>query len=401
MTRSLAWPLSILMVLFCLLGAGCFRDEVEDRYAAGLELLFHNHHEDAESHFLLLARQMERSNLPDASHWQARALVQAGRIDHLYLDQPRRALARFREALKVDPQATFAFEVRREIAGIFYDRLMDYRTAALEYERLVHEYPEEAGIDGFQYRVAQSYFLVRDFDQARTEARMLFEKWPEGRYAPEALLLIANSYYLENRFAEAVEAHRRLLELGPDVPIRARSLFELGVCYQDLGDKAKAEESFLAALKDHPRPDLVQMQLSALRERIDAEDEGARPLSYATAAKSGKQAADPVGAQPAPKPAAKPAPRPKSAPSPKPSAKVGESPADGKAKTAKPKAQPAPTPEVTPKATPKAPEGEASKKPAGSAAKQPSPKPAADKSEQTPKAPKATDGANASPGQGG
>lgn len=359
--RISTWLLIAGLCGVALTGVNCLEDEVEDRFAAGLELLYENHHEDAESHFLLLARQMERSDRPDRARWQAKALVQAGRIDHLYLDQPRRALARLREALKVDPQAPFAFETRREIAGIFYDRLMDYRTAALEYERLVHEYPNEKGIDGFQYRVAQSYFLVRDFDQARTEARMLLEKWSEGRYASEALLLIANSYYLENRFAEAVKAHRKLLDLGPDVPVRARSLFELGMCYQDLGDKAKAEESFLAALKDHPRPDLVQMQLSALRERIEEEDAG-KPLSYATASKdpATPKKAGAAGAEPASTPQAKPEPKPakdevEATPAPdkgKPEApEAPKAPPAGAAKT-EPKAELKPEPKPEPKPAP-------------------------------------------------
>jgi len=369
--------------------ASCLKDEIEDRFAAGLELLYENHYEDAESHFLLLARQMERSNQPGAHRWQAKALMQAGLIDHLYLDQPRRALARLREALKVDPEAPFAFEARREIAGIFYDRLMDYRSAAQEYERLVHEYPQEKGIDGFQYRVAQSYFLVRDFDQARTEARMLLEKWPDARYAPEALLLIANSYYLENRFAEAIEAHRKLLDMGPDVPIRARSLFELGMCYQDLGDKAKAEESFLAALKDHPRPDLVQMQLKALRERIDEEDSGAKPLSYATASQDhggpSNASSNPHEKSPAPKPEPKPAPHQAKA-----SDKHEDKPAG---KSSKP-ASKTTTPTADPKPAPK----EAKPVPKDS---KPVPKEVKPAPEKAKPAPKAGQGASAAADSGG
>ncbi len=305
--RCSRWP-GVLCALA--LVPGCWSDPVERRFDKGQKLMFENRHEDAESHFLAFARDMVDSQRADARRWRARALYQAGRIDHLYLDQPRRAVQRLRQALKLLPEGPFAFDARREIAEIYYDRLMDYRTAALEYERLVHEFAERDGIDGYQYRVAQSYFLVRDFDQARTEARMLLDKWPQGRFAAEARLLIANSYYLEQRLDEAVAAHQALLDSGPDVPLRARSLFELGICYQDLGQMQKAEEAYLAALKDHPRPDLVQGQLSALRERMTQEDEKAKPLSYATA----HGAARGRGAAAEPKPVSKSAPKPKSAP---------------------------------------------------------------------------------------
>jgi len=277
----------VMVVVISLSGlvllASCLSEDLEGRFFKGLGFLYENRHEDSENHFLALAGEMARSERPDASKWRAWALFQAGRIDNLYLDQPHRAVGRLREALKIYPNAPFAFEARREIASIFQDRLMDYRTAALEFERLVHEFPDRVETLGFRYRVAQSYFLVRDFDQARAEARMLLKKGPECPFAAEARLLIANSYYLQGRIEEAVAAHKRLLDTDPDVPIRARSLFELGMCYQDLGDKDKAERSFLAAIKDHARPDLVQMQLAALRKQIDQEEEKARPLSYATA----------------------------------------------------------------------------------------------------------------------
>ncbi len=304
--------------VFCSLAfvLGCWSDPVERRFDKGQKLLFENRHEDAESHFLAFARDMVDSQRADARRWRARALHQAGRIGHLYLDQPRRAVQRLRQALKLLPEGPFAFDARREIADIYYDRLLDYRTAALEYERLVHEFAERDGIDAYQYRVAQSYFLVRDFDQARTEARMLLDKWPEGRFAAEARLLIANSYYLEQRLDKAVAAHQALLASGPDVPLRARSLFELGICYQDLGHLQKAEEAYLTALKDHPRPDLVQVQLSALRERMTEEGETAKPLSYATArtAPRGPQTAAGSGPAPKPKPEPQAKPEPGSAP---------------------------------------------------------------------------------------
>lgn len=273
---------SILAILAIPTLFSCWGNHLEDRFSRGLEFLYENQYEDAESHFLMFAREMARSDDPEAKHWQAKALFQIGRIDHLYLDQPHRAISQLRKALKLYPQAPFAFDARREIADILYDRIMDYRTSAMEYERLVHDFSSHEGIDAFQYRVAQSYFLVRDFDQARTEARLLLTKWPDARFAQEARLLIANSYYLQNRFTDAIKAHRELLDSNPDVPIRARSLFELGICYQDLGEKQKAEEAFIAALKDHPRPDLVQMQLAALRERIKNEDQATKPLTYPT-----------------------------------------------------------------------------------------------------------------------
>jgi tetratricopeptide (TPR) repeat protein len=303
----------LILLLAGLFGVpACLQDEMEDRFSKGFDLLYENRYEDAENHFLVIAREMARSAEPEATLAQARALYHVGRIDHLYLDQPHRAVGRLREALKLAPDAPFAFDARQEIGLIFQNRLMDYRTAALEFERLVSEFPDRKGIELYQYRVAQCYFLLREFDQARTEARLLLQKWPKGEFTDEARLLIANSYYFEGRLQEAATAHKELLETNPETAIRARSLFELGMCYQDLGDRIQAEKVYLEALKDHPRPDLVQMQLSQLRTRIVEEDEKAKPLDRPVPLKKRRLGAAPVqDALRAPAPAAGPGAQPK------------------------------------------------------------------------------------------
>jgi tetratricopeptide (TPR) repeat protein len=347
----------ISLLLFGFAGGlgACLPVDAEARFFKGQEMLFENRHQEAESFFLAFAHEMGNSDLPKAKLWKARALFQVGRIDHLYLNQPRRAVSRLREAIKVQPEAPFAFEARREIAVIFHDRLMDYRTAALEFERLVHEFPDRAEVAAYQYRVAQSYFLVRDFDQSRTEARLLLEKWPKSHWASEALLLLANSYYLQGQFAEAIKAHQVLLDAGPDVPIRARSLFELGLCHQDLGHKDKAEQSFLAALKDHPRPDLVQMQLSALRKQMNKESDEAKPLSSASARAPAAKSVPAPAAKSAPAPAAKsvPAPAAKSAPAPAAKSAPAAKKPDVSATSGKAVEKTAPAPKEAPKEAPK------------------------------------------------
>jgi tetratricopeptide (TPR) repeat protein len=250
----------------------CCSGSVEDRFKQGIGLLFENRYEEAESLYLAIASELKSSPQPDAVRMQARALYQAAQIEHLYLNQPRRAVARFHEALKIDPEAPFAFDAQREIVTIYQERLMDYRAAVEEIERLVSVFPLREDIVEYQYRGAQCYFLLRDFNQARVEAKVLLQKKDHGAIAALARLLIANSFSVEGRYPEAIEAYRELLDSNPDPELRARAQFELGLCYQELGDIPKAEKALLEALKKHPRPDLVQAQLSNLRERFSELD---------------------------------------------------------------------------------------------------------------------------------
>jgi tetratricopeptide (TPR) repeat protein len=276
----------VLMGVLALIG--CLTESVQERYDVGVDLLYEGRYQDAESHFLVLARELSRSADEASRVWRARALYQAGRVEHLYLDQPRRAVARLREALKLTPHATFSFDARREIALIFHDKLKDYRSAALEFERLVQAFPDREGIEKYQYRIAQSYFVLREFSQSRTEARLLLEKHPDSPLWAETKLLVANSFYVEGRFQESADAHKQLLSKHPGEEIESRSLFELGMCYQELGNYKKAEQNLLLALKIHPRPDIVQLQLASLKDRQAEEGSKGKPsLPYATAGRHG------------------------------------------------------------------------------------------------------------------
>ncbi|HUU03220.1 MAG TPA: tetratricopeptide repeat protein [Myxococcota bacterium] len=262
---------AITLSLACLILTGCMKEDTEENFARGMEMLYNGSYEDAENHFLTLSRRIEKNEKNGKNGeriWQAKSLYEVGRIEHLYLNQPQRAVARLREAVKIFPEANFAFKAQKEIAFIFYDRLRDYRTAALEFERLVNAFPDRDDIWKYQYRIAQSYFMIREFDQARAEVRLLLEKHKKGRIAAEAMLLVANSYYVQGRYREAAEAHQALLNIRPSEQIEARSLFEMGMCYQELGDYALAEKSYLAALKKHPRPDLVKIQLTSLQKQM-------------------------------------------------------------------------------------------------------------------------------------
>jgi len=278
----------VLVLLGAVALIGCLTESVQERFEIGMDLLYEGRYQDAESQFLVLARELSRSSDESSRIWRARALYQAGRVEHLYLDQPRRAVARLREALKLTPHGGFSFDARREIALIFHDKLKDYRSAALEFERLVQAFPDREGIERYQYRIAQSYFVLREFSQARTEARLLLEKHPDSPLWAETMLLVANSFYVEGRFQESADFHRQLLSKHPGEEIESRSLFELGMCYQELGDYRRAEQNLLMALKIHPRPDIVQLQLASLKDRQKEEGAKGKPsLPYATAGRQG------------------------------------------------------------------------------------------------------------------
>jgi serine/threonine protein kinase/Tfp pilus assembly protein PilF len=97
---------------------------------------------------------------------------------------------------------------------------------------------------------------------------------------------LATVLWYENEFDEAEELYGRALELreralGPDHPDVARSLNNLGLHYQTMGDFARAEHMYLRSLRireqvlgpEHPRVSLALHNLATLASAQDKRDQ--------------------------------------------------------------------------------------------------------------------------------
>ncbi|RME25341.1 MAG: hypothetical protein D6806_07990, partial [Deltaproteobacteria bacterium] len=267
-TRS---RISIALLAAVVAVFSCRQRDYDSMLQHAYELAFDGDYQEAEVYLLYVARKLRDKQEPDARQYRARALYEAGRIERLYLNQPRRAVANLREALRADPPEDLAYDIQLELADVFRYKLGDCRNAVLEYQRLVDMFPDRPGVNKHHLAISQCYFLLRRFDEARAEARILLEKEKDPQTRARAMLLIANSYFVEGRYAEAATAHQELLKSKPSSEISSRSLYELGLSYQNLGELKKAEEAYLAALVNHPRPDIVQMSLRQVRDRMKEE----------------------------------------------------------------------------------------------------------------------------------
>ena len=79
---------------------------------------------------------------------------------------------------------------------------------------------------------------------------------------------MADSYYLQKRYTEAIATYERLLDVKPDANLTALVLFEMGNCYQELGDGERALNYYYASLPQHPNPALVQRKIQRVRTRL-------------------------------------------------------------------------------------------------------------------------------------
>jgi tetratricopeptide (TPR) repeat protein len=270
-TRRAQRRLAALLACVCL----AFLPSCEGRHRQGLdraeELAFQGRYEEA-----LYALDEVLAGLGDARDGESRALrlralSTAGRIAHLFLRRPERAIAYYRAIAESYPDSDEAFDARERMARIHVES-GDRAGALAHYQALVAGFMERPGVDRYQYELARSYFTLGDHEQARTEARHLLESWPETEYAGRVRMLVATSYQTEGRLEEAVAAFRVVRELHADSDLAAHALFEEAGCLSGLDRKEEAMAAYLRALEKHPEPALVRMRLERLRARMQRRD---------------------------------------------------------------------------------------------------------------------------------
>jgi len=105
----------------------------------------------------------------------------------------------------------------------------DYRTAIARFRDFLKKYPNSEYADNAQYWIGESYYAMREFDQAILEFDAVRQKYPKGDKVPAALLKLA--------FAFA--------ELGDKVDARL-ILQELINRYPQSPEAAKAKEKLKA-----------------------------------------------------------------------------------------------------------------------------------------------------------
>lgn len=270
------------LLVFCLVAAGCGND-----IAAGIEsandLLYSEQYVESERLYRKLLRRLE-SEAPnlDEEEEQQRLLVldRLGKLNALYLHDYDRAIRYYKQLVMQYPRSDQAFAGLATIADILQHKLGKHEAAIEAYQKMVTDFPEATSLDPpeaelrrkeqtrAQLKIANAYFTLKNFEQARTEAEKLIDRWPDSSESDQARFQIANSYYLEGRYAEAVATYERLLEDEVDPELTSLVLFELGNCFQELGENERALAYYYGCLADHPDPLLVQRKIKRLRKRI-------------------------------------------------------------------------------------------------------------------------------------
>ena len=168
-------------------------------------------------------------------------------------------LASEKEAERVQAQTS--------LADIYYERLNDYGSAAIEYNRLLQlQLPQETQ-QRVRLNLAKSYFYQGKFIPAHSEIKILLENDLTTERAFSAKLLQGNLYQSEKKLDQAIEAFSDLLKNYPEQSKDEQLGLTLAVVYEEKKDFAQAARVLAAIRNNYPKPDFIDNKIRRLEEQ--------------------------------------------------------------------------------------------------------------------------------------
>ncbi len=195
------------------------------------------------------------------------ALKGAGDLCYLEMRQLPRAVEFYRALANRYPEAPETLDARASLAEILRGT-GDRRGAVAELSALVQAFPQGAEVDRYQYLAAKDYFELGDYDQAILESRVLLTRYPDSPYADDAQMLIGASLGMQSQREKAIQAYEEVARRWPASDMAPRARYEQAKILEEMGQEEKAVDVLVEALKTHPDPKGVQMEIARLKKRL-------------------------------------------------------------------------------------------------------------------------------------
>ena len=255
------------LIMVALVAAGAYwyqtnlQTRLEERFQQGLTLRQETRYSEAVELFKELhTEQPSFVRIPQA-------LFQIAEIQDLYLGRYSDALLTYLMLERDYPDAPEVFAARKQVAVLYKYRLNDCGQAIAVYQKVLDD--ADGNSDQLQYEVADCYFRLNNFAQARIEFESLLKNDPQSDLFAEVQYRIAMTYALEGKLPEAAGAYRVVIERWSESPYAVEASFGLATVLEEQEELVEALK-ILEELKGiYPKEDILTRKTEQVRERIE------------------------------------------------------------------------------------------------------------------------------------
>lgn len=200
----------------------------------------------------------------------AEALFRIGKIWQYDHQDEQMALLNYLQLEHDYPESPLVLPAREEAAQIVKYSQRDYSRAVEFYQRLLDL--NTGTPDQYYYEIADCYFRLKNYSQARIELETLLENYPHSSLIADALYRKGGILLLEGRKEEARQDWHRLIEQHPDSGYRIQAEFDLAKLLEEEEHLNEALQRY-QQLKGVLQPSSLQEKIEHLERRI-AEKKG-------------------------------------------------------------------------------------------------------------------------------
>lgn len=127
------------------------------------------------------------------------------------------------------------------------------------------ESPPRADVGEAAYQAALATFRTREYGQAVLEFLDFLAKYPRHPLAGNAQYWIGEAYYIQRDWRQALVEYEKVLALDGRSGSLPEALLKIGLCYQNLREPSRAQQSWRRVVADHPDSDAAQKARGLLR----------------------------------------------------------------------------------------------------------------------------------------
>ena len=204
-------------------------------------------------------------NRPD-SKLAAKALYHRGELLNDNLGRYKEALVSYLQLLERYPDNEMALHSQKQVAEIYKYRLQDHSAAIVAYQDLLDMGTSDRADN--LYEIADSYFKLNNFEQARIEFEKFLEEHPDSNETAEVTYRIGVCLYIEGKLEDSEEVLHRVIETWPNDPFSIEARFTLG---EVLEEQARLKESlriFEELEGAYSNQEVLEKKTIQIRERI-------------------------------------------------------------------------------------------------------------------------------------
>jgi tetratricopeptide (TPR) repeat protein len=173
----------------------------------------------------------------------------------------------YRHLVLHSPNYQERISAQKSLAEIYFDKMMNYDQALVEYSRLLSIVgPTERSL--YQMAMAKAHMNLNNFSQALIEIEDLMSKKLSDVLRFEALEFKGNLLQAAKRLDEAIGVFEQLMKEFPQKSQNDNVGLSLAVCLEEKGDFKRAVEVLEKVKNEYPTPDFIQVRINRLKDRM-------------------------------------------------------------------------------------------------------------------------------------